>query len=309
MNPLDATMASLGYLQKFHHQTLLIKLGGAALQDQTLVESLCEDLSLIHSVGINLVLVHGGGPSINHELTLRGIKWEFVDGLRVTTPQMMDVIEMVLCGQVNHRIVRTLNQSGVKAIGLSGADASLLQCRQADSRLQQVGLIEKVDIASIQALMEHSNKTNTRHTPLIPVIAPVGVGKKGEAYNINADWAAVRIAEAMKIKKVFFLTDQDGILDQQMKLISELDAGQLESLIDQGVVKGGMLAKTQTVLYALRHGVKDVHIINAKRPHGLIEELFTDQGVGTVCRLRSLEPKRHPKPLSEKSSVPIAATL
>lgn len=295
MSTLDATLASLGYIQKFRNQTLLIKLGGAALQDESLVKSLCEDLALIHSVGINLILVHGGGPSINKELTLRGIEWNFVDGLRVTTPEMMEVIEMVLCGQVNHRIVRTLNQSGVRAIGLSGADASLLQCRQADPRLQQVGLIEKVNTSSIQALMDHQKTSSQKSSPLIPVIAPVGVGKKGEAYNINADWAASRIAEAMNIKKVFFLTDQDGILDSQMKLISELDAGQLESLIEQGVVKGGMLAKTQTILYALRHGVKDVHIINARRPHGLIEELFTDRGVGTVCRLRSLEPKRNIK--------------
>lgn len=319
MNTLKATLASLGYIQKFRHQTLLIKLGGAALQDASLVKSLCEDLSLIHSVGINLILVHGGGPSINKELEARGIKWEFVNGLRITTPEMMDVIEMVLCGQVNHRIVRALNQSGVRAIGLSGADASLLQCKQADPQLQQVGMIEKVDIASIQALMNHQtfnanaalgNQTNGgtstssafSSSPLIPVIAPVGVGKKGEAYNINADWAASRIAEAMKIKKVFFLTDQDGILDAQMKLISELDAGQLESLIEQGVIKGGMLAKAQTIIYALRHGVKDVHIINAKRPHGLIEELFTDMGVGTVCRLRSLEPRRSIKNGNPKSN-------
>jgi len=309
VNNLKATLASLKYIQKFRHQTLLIKLGGAALQDSSLVQSLCEDLSLIHSVGINLILVHGGGPSINKELEARGIKWEFVNGLRITTPEMMDVIEMVLCGQVNHRIVRALNQSGVRAIGLSGADASLLQCKQADPQLQQVGLIEKVDISSIQALMNHknidpqsssfSNMATPLSSPLIPVIAPVGVGKKGEAYNINADWAASRIAEALKIKKVFFLTDQDGILDAQMKLISELDAGQLESLIEQGVIKGGMLAKAQTIIYALRHGVKDVHIINARRPHGLIEELFTDTGVDTVCRLRSLEPRR-----SIKNSLP-----
>lgn len=321
MNNLKATLASLGYIQKFRHQTLLIKLGGAALQDASLVQSLCEDLSLIHSVGINLILVHGGGPSINKELEARGIKWEFINGLRITTPEMMDVIEMVLCGQVNHRIVRALNQSGVRAIGLSGADASLLQCKQADPQLQQVGLIEKVDTSSIQALMNHQNISATTTTsslissthhpassslsspsPLIPVIAPVGVGKKGEAYNINADWAASRIAEAMKIKKMFFLTDQDGILDAQMKLISELDAGQLESLIEQGVIKGGMLAKAQTIIYALRHGVKDVHIINAKRPHGLIEELFTDTGIGTVCRLRSLEPRRNFKNTAPKSS-------
>lgn len=318
MNTLKATLASLDYIQKFRHQTLLIKLGGAALQDASLVRSLCEDLSLIHSVGINLILVHGGGPSINKELEARGIKWEFVNGLRITTPEMMDVIEMVLCGQVNHRIVRALNQSGVRAIGLSGADASLLQCKQADPLLQQVGLIEKVDISSIQALMAHQNNymstssfssannsslaSPLSSSPLIPVIAPVGIGKKGEAYNINADWAASRIAEAMKIKKVFFLTDQDGILDAQMKLISELDAGQLESLIEQGVIKGGMLAKAQTIIYALRHGVKDVHIINAKRPHGLIEELFTDTGVGTVCRLRSLEPRRSIKNSNPKST-------
>jgi len=311
VNTLTATLASLGYIQKFRHQTILIKLGGAALQDASLVKSLCEDISLIHSVGINLILVHGGGPSINKELEARGIKWEFVNGLRITTPEMMDIIEMVLCGQVNHRIVRALNQSGVRAIGLSGADASLLQCKQADPQLQQVGLIEKVDISSIQALMNHqntnpntSNLTNastSQASPLIPVIAPVGVGKKGEAYNINADWAASRIAEALKIKKVFFLTDQDGILDAQNNLISELDAGQLESLIEQGVIKGGMLAKAQTIIYALRHGVKDVHIINARRPHGLIEELFTDTGVGTVCRLRSLEPRRSIKNHSSKS--------
>jgi acetylglutamate kinase len=293
-NILATTMASLGYVRKFRHQTILIKLGGAALQDPSLVHALCEDLSLIHAVGINLILVHGGGPSINKELTLRGIQWEFVDGLRVTTPEMMEVIEMVLCGQVNHRIVRALNKAGVRSIGLSGADASLLQCKQADPRLQQVGTIEKVDTSSIQALIDMEQKsTPFRKSPIIPVIAPVGVGSKGEAYNINADWAASRIAEAMKIKKVFFLTDQDGILNAQSQLISELDAGQLESLIEQGVVKGGMLAKTQTILYALRHGVKDVHIINARRPHGIIEELFTDRGVGTVCRLRSLEPKRN----------------
>ncbi len=300
MTPLKSTLASLKYLQKFRKETLLIKLGGAALQDQNLVKALCEDLSLINSVGINLILVHGGGPSINKELTSRGIQWEFVNGLRITTPEMMEVIEMVLCGQVNHRIVRALNQSGVRAIGLSGADASLLQCRQADPALQQVGLIEKVDTSSILALMNQ---------PFIPVVAPVGVGKKGEAYNINADWAASRIAEAMKIKKMFFLTDQDGILDADMQLISELDAGQLESLIDQGVIKGGMLAKAQTIIYALRHGIKDVHIINARRPHGLIEELFTDSGVGTVCRLRSLEPKRQPPKVSAKNnSSPTSST-
>ena len=268
--------ATLSYVKRFTGSRILIKLGGAVLQDQELVSSICEDLTLIQSVGVSVVLVHGGGPAINEELTRRGIQWEFIDGQRVTTPQMMEVIEMVLCGLVNRRIVRTLNRAGVRAVGMSGVDARTLICKQANPRLQQVGSIERVNTDFIDSIQR-----------AIPVIAPVGIGKKGETFNINADWAASRIAEALGIKKLLFLTDQEGILDGEMKLIPELDAGELESLIEAGVVKGGMLAKTQTILHALRNGVTDVHVLNARRPHGLIEELFTDLGVGTVCRLRS----------------------
>jgi acetylglutamate kinase len=281
--PTRGVIATLGYVKKFAGTTVLIKLGGAALQDEKLVENLCDDLSLIRSVGVNIVLVHGGGPSINQELTLRGISWEFVDGLRVTTPQMMDVIEMTLCGFVNRRIVRTLNQSGVPAVGISGTDASTLFCKKQSAKLGQVGEISQVNTSYINAILN----TQEKGIGTIPVIAPVGVGKKGEAYNINADWAAVRIAEALGIKKVLFLTDQEGILDSTQKLIQELDAGELENLIETSVVQGGMLAKARTVLHALRNGVTDVHIFNARRPNGLIEELFTDLGVGTVCRLRA----------------------
>ena len=277
-------IATLGYVRKFSGTTILIKLGGAALQDSKLVNSICKDLMMIQSVGVSVVLVHGGGPSINAELTLRGIEWSFIEGQRVTTPPMMDVIEMVLCGSVNRRIVRTLNQSGVKAVGLSGSDGSTLFCKQAKSELGRVGQVEKVDTSLIQSIL---NTHSAGGSGAIPVIAPVGVGKDGQAFNINADWAAVRIAEALGIEKVLFLTDQEGILDGEKKLIAELDAGELENLIETSVVQGGMLAKTRTVLYALRHGVKDVHVLNAKYPHGLIEELFTDRGIGTVCRLRS----------------------
>lgn len=276
-------IATLGYVKKFAGTTVLIKLGGAALQDEKLVEDLCDDLSLIRSVGVSVVLVHGGGPSINQELTLRGITWEFIDGQRVTTPEMMNVIEMTLCGFVNRRMVRTLNNSGVRAVGISGTDSSTLLCKKQNPKLGQVGEVTKVNTSYIKAILN----TQDNGIGTIPVIAPVGVGKNGEAYNINADWAAARIAEALGIKKMLFLTDQEGILDASMKLIQELDAGELENLIETGVVKGGMLAKVRTVLHALRHGVNDVHILNARRPHGLIEELFTDRGVGTVCRLRS----------------------
>lgn len=282
---LDSALATLSYVHKFRGSTVLIKLGGAALQNPELVASICQDLRLIQSVGVSVVLVHGGGPSINQELTLRGIQWEFIDGQRVTTPEMMDVIEMTLCGSVNRKIVRELNRSGVRAIGLSGADGSTLLCKKSSPKLQQVGQIDKVDTSLIRSILESRNEEGQA---AIPVVAPIGIGRKGEAYNINADWAASRVAQAMKIKKLLFLTDQEGILNSDMKLIPELDAGELESLIEAGVVKGGMLAKVQTVLHALRNGVTDVHILNARRPHGLIEELFTNRGVGTVCRLRSI---------------------
>ncbi len=283
-NSYSGVRATLSYVKKFKGSKILIKLGGAALQDPALVRSICEDLTLIQSVGVSVVLVHGGGPAINDELTRRGITWEFVDGQRVTTPQMMDVIEMVLSGTVNRRIVRTLNHAGVRAVGMSGVDAQTLLCKQASSKLQQVGQIEKVHTEAIEAIMA-SPRASTRGA--VPVIAPVGIGKNGETYNINADWAAARIAQALEIDKLLFLTDQEGICDSEMKLIPELDAGELESLIETGVVKGGMLAKTQTILHALRNGVGNVHVLNARRPHGLIEELFTDVGVGTICRLRS----------------------
>lgn len=281
---ITSVLATLSYVKRFAGDTILIKLGGAALQDSNLVASICSDLTLIQAVGVSVVLVHGGGPSINQELTQKGIQWEFIDGQRVTTPDMMDVIETVLCGSVNRRIVRALNRSGVRAIGLSGPDGATLLCKKANQKLQQVGTIDRVDTSYINAIL---NTRNESGQTAIPVIAPVGLGANGEAYNINADWAASRVSQAMKIKKVLFLTDQDGILDSKGKLIEELDAGELESLIETGVVKGGMLAKAQTILHALKNGVSDVHILNARRPHGLIEELFTDRGVGTVCRLRS----------------------
>lgn len=281
-------VSTLRYVRKFSGHTVLIKLGGAALEDLELIGQICDDLVLIRSVGISVIIVHGGGPAINQELTRRGITWEFVEGQRVTTPEMMDVIEMVLCGSVNRRIVRQLNQLGVPAIGISGSDESLLLCDQADERLNRVGSVRKVNSGTIDTIL------NSGERGAIPVIAPVGVGTDGKAFNINADWAAVKIAEAMNIQKMIFLTDQDGILgpsengkDNGRKLISQLDAGELENLIESEVVTGGMLAKTRTILHALKSGVKDVHVLNARRPHALIEELFTEGGVGTVCRVRA----------------------
>lgn len=280
----ELVVDTLKYVKKFAGETVLIKLGGAALQDASLVGSLCDDLALIRAVGVSLVIVHGGGPSINEELTTHGIQWKFIDGQRVTTPEMMDIVEMVLCGSVNRRIVRTLNHAGVRAMGMSGSDAKTLLCKQSNPELQQVGAIEEVDPTFINLIL---NSQTEPGKGCIPVVAPVGYGRDGRAYNINADWAASKIAQALNIRKIIYLTDQDGILDAEKKLISEIDAGELEQLIESGVVQGGMLAKARTMIDGLKNGVADIHILNARRPHCLVEELFTDRGVGTVCRSRS----------------------
>jgi acetylglutamate kinase len=279
-----SVLETLSYVKRFAGETVLIKLGGAALQDPALVQALCDDLALIRSVGVRVVLVHGGGPSINQELTIHGITWEFVGGQRVTTHEMMDIVEMVLCGSVNRRIVRTLNLSGVKAVGISGSDAGTLQCSKYDDRLGQVGLIDRVDATLIRTFLDTQNEPGSG---TIPVIAPVGFGKDGGAFNINADWAAARIAEELGLKKLIYLTDQDGILNAEKSVISELDAGELELLIEKQVVQGGMLAKANTMLHALQNGIQEIHILNARKSHCLIEELFTSSGAGTICRKRS----------------------
>lgn len=284
MQPKESVLSVLDYVKEFTGTTIMVKLGGSILQDDSLMETIAADITAIQRVGVRVILVHGGGPAINLELERRNIKWEFIDGLRVTTPEMMDVIEMVLCGTVNRRIVRSLNKMGLRAVGFSGADCATLVCKPAAKNLGLVGEIEAVHQQLIDKVLEMSDEMGQRG---VPVIAPVGTDRQGRAYNINADWAASRIASKIGVTKMLFLTDQDGILDHEGKLIPELDAGELVQLIEDGTVKGGMLAKAKTILYAVQNKVTDVHILNARRPHSLIEELFTDAGIGTVCRLRS----------------------
>ncbi|MCB0362401.1 MAG: acetylglutamate kinase [Bdellovibrionales bacterium] len=281
LNTVTSVVDTLKYVKKFAGKTLLIKIGGSALEKPELVRSICRDLIAIKSVGVSIVLVHGGGPSINEELGRRQIQWEFVDGLRVTTPEMMDVIETVLVGKMNRRIVRQLSANGLAAVGFSGADHNTLLCRQLHPKWGQVGQVERVNADLIQSVLKNPNLKT------IPVIAPIGIGRKGEAYNVNADWAASYLASALGVSKLIFLTDQNGILGAKGELLPDLDAGELEVLIESKVVLGGMLAKTKTIIHALKHKVSAVHVLNAQRPHALIEELFTERGVGTVCRLRS----------------------
>lgn len=250
----------------------VIKLGGRGLIDPSSLDLVAGQIAQLRHLGIKVAIVHGGGPAINDELTRRGISWSFIDGLRVTTPEMMDVIEMVLCGSMNRKVVRALQAAGASAVGISGVDGGTLQCSRADERLQQVGKIEEVDSRWIEAIVEAGG---------IPVLAPIGYGAAAGAYNINADWAAARVASALNVSTLVFMTDQDGILGTEGDVLPLLDEKALEGLIASGTVTGGMLAKTNTILHALRSGVSDVRVLNAK--NGLWA------AGGTACRLKVVE--------------------
>jgi acetylglutamate kinase len=261
---------------------LLIKLGGAALQDSSVAPNVCQDLKRLHQAGFEIIVVHGGGPRINQELVRRGIQWNFVQGQRVTTPEMMEVIEMVLCGQVNREIVHNLQRIGLNPIGFSGVDLHLLECRQLSPEWGQVGKIQNVNSAWIESLL--SFQEIYKADPIIPVIAPVGIGRNGEVYNINADWAATYLAQALRVDRLLFVTDQNGILGREGDLIEELSSEQLEDLITTQVVYGGMLAKANAIQFALQHGIPRVSVLNGKQPEALVRLVLERNKLGTDCR-------------------------
>ena len=276
---MNSPFETLTYVKQLYGSRLLIKLGGSVLEDAALVERLCIDLSLLQAAGITPIIVHGGGRAIDKALQVQGLTSTFHQGLRVTDPKMMDTIEATLCGQVNKRLVRQLNACGARAVGLSGSDDHLLQCTVLAPEYGLVGNIEQVNTLLLEQLL-----AATGQTPVIPVIAPIGVDASGQALNVNADWAASRIALALGMHKLMYLTDQDGILDANGQTLSQLTAEQLQHLIDHSVVQCGMLTKVKTVLNALQHGLDHIHIINAKKNHAILDELFTHQGSGTLCR-------------------------
>lgn len=253
-------------------QRILIKLGGASLQSEEILKSVVEAVKQFRRFGFQVVIVHGGGPAINAELTRKGITWSFKDGQRITTNEMMDTIEMVLSGSMNSRIVRALNVAGVPALGLSGTDGGILQCSQASADLGQVGQIQSVNTLWIDGMAQMAGMP-------VPVIAPLGVGKDGETYNINADWAATRIAAALGVSQLLFMTDMPGILNGDQCLLRELNEEDLQDLIDRDIVTGGMLAKTRAIQYALANGVSNVRVLNAK---DAVKGLWSDW-VGTTC--------------------------
>lgn len=280
---------SLPYIRKFYGKTLVIKYGGHAMVDEKLQESFARDVALLKFIGINPVIVHGGGPQIGRVLERMGIKSSFVQGMRVTDQDTMDVVEMVLVGKVNKTIVNLINQHGGIAVGLSGKDGRLLEAEKllmydtpkADRPPEiidvgKVGRVARVNPEILNRLDEAG---------FIPVIAPVGVDEAGETYNINADLVAGAMASALKAEKLMLLTDVAGVADNQGNLLSSLDRREVEELISRGVIKGGMLPKIACCLDALEAGVGKAHIVDGRLPHCLLLEIFTPEGVGTEIRV------------------------
>lgn len=280
---------ALPYMQEFRHKTVVIKYGGHAMVDEHLKKQFALDVILLKQIGINPVIVHGGGPQINNLLARLGIQPSYVQGMRVTDGETMDVVEMVLVGQVNKQIVGLINHCGGKAVGLSGRDGDLV-CAQKlkvpgrkDDEAMDDAPPELIDVGRVGQV----TKINTgvleslSHNDFIPVIAPVGVGEDGQAFNINADLVAGAIAGALAAEKLMLLTDVPGVKNKEGDLISSLPQGELECLIDNGTIAGGMIPKVRCCEEALRRGVAKTCIIDGRVEHSILLEMFTREGVGT----------------------------
>ena len=278
---------AMPYIRRFHGKTIVVKYGGNAMTDDALKKSFAQDVVLLKLVGMNPVVVHGGGPQIESLLGRLGKKGAFVQGMRVTDDETMDVVEMVLGGQVNKDVVTLINQAGGRAVGLTGQDGAFVRARKMlvqsadrpDEMLDigQVGEIESIDPAVINVLEAGG---------FIPVVAPIGVGKNGESFNINADLVAGKLAEVLKAEKLIVLTNTAGVLDKAGTLLTGLTPTQVDELFGDGTIHGGMLPKISAALDAAKGGVKSVHIIDGRVEHALLLEIMTDQGVGTLIRSR-----------------------
>jgi acetylglutamate kinase len=281
----NVLIEALPYMRQFFRRTMVVKYGGHAMVDERLKESFAQDIVLLKYVGINPVVVHGGGPQIGETLERIGKKSDFMEGMRVTDRETMDVVEMVLVGKVNKEIVALINQHGGQAVGLSGKDGRLIQARKLQLYRGQGGdkppeLIDLGMVGEVEAIHPEVIKT-LEASRFIPIIAPVGVGDKGETYNINADLVAGKLAPALNASKLILLTDVPGVLDSKGNLISSLDIGQATDLLDQGALKGGMLPKVRYAIEAVNAGVDKAHIIDGRVEHAVLLEIFMDQGVGT----------------------------
>jgi acetylglutamate kinase len=276
---------ALPYIRRFNHATIVVKYGGHAMVDEKLKKNFALDIILMKYVGLNPVVVHGGGPQIGNLLKRLSIESEFVDGMRVTDKQTMDVVEMVLVGKVNKEIVTLINQNGGQSVGLSGKDGQLITAKKM-KYYKKKGADQPPEIIDMGMVGEITSVNSRILTDLlagqfIPVIAPVGGGKRGETYNINADLVAGHIAASLKARKLILLTDTEGVLNKEGKLISSIKMKESPKLVEDGTIKGGMIPKIQCCLEALRGGVKKAHIIDGRKDHAILLEIFTKVGVGT----------------------------
>ncbi len=285
LNPADILAQALPYIRKFHGKTLVIKYGGNAMTDPLLQQAFAEDVVLLKLVGMNPVVVHGGGPQIETALKRLGKKGEFVQGMRVTDAETMEVVEWVLGGEVQQDIVGLINQAGGKAVGLTGRDGAMIRAQKLvlhDSQdpnkaydVGQVGDIVSIDPSVVKALQDDA---------FIPVISPIGFGENNESYNINADVVAAKLATVLQAEKLLMLTNIPGVLDKQGHLLPELTPRRIDELVADGTISGGMLPKISGALDAAKSGVNAVHIIDGRVPHAMLLEILTEQAFGTMIR-------------------------
>ena len=283
---------ALPYIQKFAGRTIVVKYGGNAMTDEDLKASFARDIVLMQAVGMRPIVVHGGGLQIGELLERLNIESKFIDGMRVTTEETMDVVEMVLGGLVNKEIVSLLNLAGGRAMGLTGKDGQFIRAKQLkiERKSPELEAPEIIDIGHVGQVESIDTRVLTMLTEndVIPVVAPIGVGEHGESYNINADLVAGKLAEVLKAEKLMLLTNTAGVLDKLGDVVTGLVAGEVNALIDDGTISGGMLPKVGCALSAVNAGVNSAHIVDGRVPHSVLLEIFTDQGVGTqILRKRS----------------------
>lgn len=289
MNVADILIEALPYIRRFSGKTIVVKYGGHAMVDEKLKEDFASDITLLKYIGLNPVVVHGGGPQISKVLDAMGITSSFVRGMRYTDGETMDVVEMVLGGKVNKEIVANINSKGGRTVGLTGKDGNLIIAEKMTIYQETDGnnppeIIDPGMVGTVSRINPEIIHTLTAQG-FIPVIAPVGVGEKGETYNINADLVASEMASALNAERLILMTDVDGLLNPDSALVSSVGADTINEMISQGDIKGGMIPKVECAMSALRRGVSKAHIINGTRSHALLLELFTDSGIGTQVYL------------------------
>tara|TARA_B100000029_G_scaffold207139_2_gene204902 strand:- start:3935 stop:4831 length:897 start_codon:yes stop_codon:yes gene_type:complete len=287
LNNADMLTQALPYMQKYADSIVVIKYGGNAMKDSQSIKSFCEDVALLKQSGLKPVIVHGGGPQIGNMLEQLGIETKFESGMRITDEKTLDVVEMVLCGGINKEIASEINQSGCKAIGISGKDASMIIAKKHDGKIKDESNIERIVDLGFVGIPKKINKEIIEisiNNDFIPVIAPLGISEDGKTFNINADTVAGAIAFSLNAKRLLILTDVQGVLDDDDNIIEEISKEEALTMIEKGIISGGMIPKVNTCINALEKGVSASVIVDGRVKHAILLELFTQHGAGTLIR-------------------------